>query len=193
MRHIAYAQHVAWRLRLCKVGLVGWGVQKIKKRKILGKNDENGLKQRLLIQLQVGGMMFCMSGCVAVSCHRTHTNTPTMWVGVCLSKLFDCKAIRPRKDKTNKQKTRLNVPFSSKSLFFMFWFIGLSTRPLLFLLRTSKPLGGALDNGSHCSASLPSAFPYGFIVKGRQLPSWQTCEVLSKCADIPGWQFDSIQ
>lgn len=141
-----------------------------KKKKYL---TENGLKQMLLIQMQVGGMMFCMSGCVAVSCHRTHTNAPQCGL-VCVSPtLLTVKQQGLERIKPINRKCQ-NVPFSSNSLFFFvcfLMFIGLSTRPLLFLLRTSKPLGGALDNGSHCSASPPPVFPCGFIVKGRRLPS----------------------
>lgn len=105
---------------------------------------KDGLKERLLIQMWVGGMMFCMSGCVAVSCHRTHMNTPPCEL-VCVSptlltvKQQGLKRIKPINGTKKKSQ---NVPLSSKSLgcfFFiiiiiMFWFIGLSARPLLFLL-----------------------------------------------------------
>lgn len=144
----------------------------------------------------VGGMMFCMSGCVAVSCHRTHMNTPPCEL-VCVSptlltvKQQGLKRIKPING-TKKKAKMFPFPQSPWVVFFfiiiiiMFWFIGLSARPLLFLLRTSKPLGGALDNGSHCSACPPSAFPLVSLLKAddcrlnkpvRSFPHAQTCRV----------------
>lgn len=108
---------------------------------------------------------------------------------MCLSDSFDRKATRPQQDKTNKRKKtnpKCSLFLKVLGLFFMFWFIGVSTRPLLFLLRTSKPLGGALDNGSHCSACPPSAFPLVSLLKAddcrlnkpvRSFPRAQTCSL----------------
>lgn len=83
---------------------------------------ENGFKQRLLIQMRVGGMMFCMSGCVAVSCHQTHTNAPQCGL-VCVSPTFltvkqqGLERIKP----INRKKLKCSL-FLKAPAFFLFFF-----------------------------------------------------------------------
>lgn len=115
------------------------------------------LKEKHLIGMWGGGMICCMSG-LSPSSVTKHTQTSLchLWVGVCL---YIGVSIINQQDLQRIKPINENPFLRLVSwLFLVYWLIIWS---LLFSLWTSKPLEGALDNSSLCSACPPCFFNEG--------------------------------
>lgn len=114
----------------------------------------DGLKERNLIGMWEEAWYAACLGCRRLLSPNTHKRHSVICELVCVFvSSFNYKPTRPINDQTNKRKPECSPSLDwSPWLFLVYWFIIWS---LLFSLWTSKPLGGALDNSSWCSACPP--------------------------------------